>query len=360
MKYSLKLGRPFGIKISIHWTFLLLIAWVVIIDVQQGLNFQQIMLSVLFILTLFVCVVLHELGHSLAAIKFGSEVRSITLLPIGGMANIRKIPEKPMQELIMTVAGLAVNVVIALILLGILLTRGGLDLEQMDFKTITPRNFLTMLMFVNLFVVFFNLIPAFPMDGGRILRALFSMRMNRLKATRWAKNTGQFFAVAFVMAGLFLNPFLVVIGVFVFIGASAEYNLMKLGESIKAYSASDAMITDYMELAPEETLEKAAETLVHHHENGFVVAANGRIEGILTSNDIIKGLSNNDRGTTVREIMNADYETVAPDASLQEVFQMIQTRKIAIIPIVKNGRIKGIIDKDNIHQFIMVKNAMNE
>lgn len=360
MKYSLTIGRPFGIKISIHWTFLLLIAWVVIIDVRQGLNFQQIMLSVLFVLTLFVCVVLHELGHSYAAIRFGSEVRSITLLPIGGMANISKMPEKPMQELIMTVAGLAVNVVIAIILLVILLTKGALDLEQMDFKTITSRNFLTMLMFVNLFVVLFNLIPAFPMDGGRILRALFSMRMNRLKATRWAKNTGQVFAVAFVIAGLFLNPFLVVIGVFVFIGASAEYNYMKLGESIKAYSASDAMITDYLTLEPEETLENAADKMLHHHENGFVIAVKDRLEGILTSNDIIQGLSNNDRETPVREIMKADYETVGPDTSLQEVFQLIQIKKFSIVPVVKNGRIKGILDKDNIQQFILVKNAMNE
>ena len=132
MKYALKLGRPWGIKISIHWTFLLLIAWVVIMDMRRGLNFQQIMLSVLFILTLFVCVVLHELGHSIAAMRFGAEVRSITLLPIGGMANISKMPEKPLEELIMTLSGLAVNVVIAMILLAILLTTGGLNLQQMD------------------------------------------------------------------------------------------------------------------------------------------------------------------------------------------------------------------------------------
>ena len=194
MKYSLRIGRPFGIKISIHWTFLLLIAWVVIVGVQQGLNLEQTLLSIFFVLTLFVCVVLHELGHSLAAMHYGADVRSITLLPIGGMANISKMPEKPKQELVVTVAGLAVNVVIAFILFGVISITGGVNPEQMDFTAITTTNFLVMLMLVNLFVVAFNLIPAFPMDGGRILRSLFSMKMDRLKATRWAKNTGQAFA----------------------------------------------------------------------------------------------------------------------------------------------------------------------
>jgi Zn-dependent protease/CBS domain-containing protein len=360
MKYALKVGRPWGIKISIHWTFLLLIAWVVIIDVQRGLNFQQIMLSVLFILTLFVCVVLHELGHSIAAMRFGADVRSITLLPIGGMANISKMPEKPVEELIMTLSGLAVNVVIALILLGILLTKGGLNLQQIDLTTITTKNFLVMLMVVNLFLFAFNLIPAFPMDGGRILRSIFSMRMNRLQATRLAKNTGQVFAVAFVIAGLFVNPFLVIIGVFVFIGASAEYNYMKLGESMKTYIASDAMIIDYIALDPEETLEKAAEKLLHHSENGFLVVNGDRLAGILTSNDIIEGLSKYDRDTPVKEIMTTQYETVTPDTSLQEAFQMIQTKKVFLIPVVRNGRIRGVLDKDNLHQFILVKNAMKD
>jgi len=360
MKYSLKVGRPFGIKISIHWTFLLLIAWIVIIDVQRGLNFEQIMLSILFILTLFVCVVLHELGHSYAAIKYGADVRSITLLPIGGMANISKIPEKPKQELIMTVSGLAVNVVIALFLLGILLMKGDLNLQQMDFSTITTKNFLTMLMFVNLFVVAFNLIPAFPMDGGRILRALFSMRMNRLQATKWSKNTGQFFAVAFVIAGLFFNPFLVIIGIFVFIGASAEYNYMKIGESLKAYTVEDAMITDYLTIDPEDTLENAAEKLVHHHESGIVVSVNDRLKGILTNNDIVSALSKYDRDTPVKEIISAGYETVSPGSSLQKVFEMMQTKKTLIIPVVKNDKIRGILEKEHLHQFILLKSALKE
>jgi Zn-dependent protease/CBS domain-containing protein len=360
MKYALKVGRPLGIKISIHWTFLLLLAWVVIIDIQHGLDFQQTMLSIIFILTLFVCVVLHELGHAVAAMKFGADVRSITLLPIGGMANITKIPDKPVQELIMTVAGLAVNVIIAIILLSILLALGELNFEQMDFTAISGRNFLTMLMLVNLFVVAFNLIPAFPMDGGRILRALLSMRMSKLRATRWARNTGHVFAIAFVITGLFVNPFLVIIGVFVFIGASAEYNYMKMGESIKVYNASDAMITDFLTLDPGETLEHAAEKLLHHHEDGFVVAVNSRLEGVLTSNDIIQGLSRYDKKTNVREIMTAQPETVGTDTSLQEVFQMMQQRKISIVPVIKNGRIRGILDKDNIHQFILVKNAIQD
>lgn len=360
MKYSLRIGRPFGIKISIHWTFLLLIAWVVIVGVQQGLNLEQTLLSIFFVLTLFVCVVLHELGHSLAAMHYGADVRSITLLPIGGMANISKMPEKPKQELVVTVAGLAVNVVIAFILFGVISITGGVNPEQMDFTAITTTNFLVMLMLVNLFVVAFNLIPAFPMDGGRILRSLFSMKMDRLKATRWAKNTGQAFAALFVITGLFINPFLVVIGIFVFIGAGAEYNFMKMGKALKTFVAGDALITDYLTLSPDETLEAAAEKIVHYPDSGILVMEGDQLRGILTGSNIIKGLSEHGKDAPVSEVMSAEFETVAPEKPLEKVFRMMQSRRLPLVPVMKNGKVRGILDKDNLHQFILVRQALDE
>ena len=168
MKYSLNLGRPFGIRIVVHWTFLLLILWVVAVNVRQGGDTAQVVYSVLFIVALFVCVTLHELGHSLAARKYGIETRSITLLPIGGMANIDEMPEKPKQEVVVTLSGLLVNVAIALLLWIVISLAPGLRMDT-AFEAINSQNFLVMLMIVNLVIVGFNLIPAFPMDGGRIL-----------------------------------------------------------------------------------------------------------------------------------------------------------------------------------------------
>ncbi len=330
------------------------------IDIQQGLNTQQILLSVLFILTLFVCVVLHELGHSIAAQKYGAEVHSITLLPIGGMANIRNMPEKPVQEIVVTAAGLVVNIIIALIIWAIISTVGELNLQQMDFTKITTKNFFVMLMFVNLFVVAFNLIPAFPMDGGRLLRAALSVRMSKLKATQLAKNIGQVLAVGFVFVGLFINPFLVIIGIFIFIGAGAEYKITRLGQYFRAYKAKDALITEFITLSPENNLGNAAEKLLHHQANGFVVAESGKLKGIITKDDIINNLNKKGHETPVSNIMSAGLEPVSPQTSLQKVFKMIQERKYSIVPVVENDQIKGMLDLDHLNKFVLVKSAINK
>ncbi len=198
-KYSLNLGKPFGIKVSIHWSFSLLIVWIVFITMRQGLETLQILMHILFVLTLFVCIVLHEFGHSLVAIKFGGEVHSITLLPIGGMANITKMPEKPKEEFLVSLAGPAVNIVIAALLWLYLHYFQPVSFDEMDFSYITRTNFPAMLLAANVFIVAFNLIPAFPMDGGRLFRSALSVWMSRMEATRIAKNIGQVFAIIFLL-----------------------------------------------------------------------------------------------------------------------------------------------------------------
>jgi len=359
MKYSLKLGKPFGIKVSIHWTFLLLIAWIVIIDIQQGLNAQQVLLSVLFILTLFVCVTLHEFGHALTAQQYGGEVRSITLLPIGGMANITKMPEKPGQELVVSVAGLIVNVIIAAILWVILSAAGNLDLQQIEFKAITSNNFFIMLMLVNLFIVAFNLIPAFPMDGGRILRAALAFKMDRVKATRVAKNIGQLFAVGFVIFGLFINPFLVIIGIFVYLGAQAEYETIRFRQALNNYEVKDALITDVIKIHPDDPLQKVADLMIHHSTNGFIVTGNDDMHGFVSKNNIIEGLTRYGKDEKVKEVMKTDVETVELNTPLQEVFQLMQQKKYNAMPVLSKGRIKGIINMENLNEFMLVQNAIH-
>lgn len=357
-KYSLYLGKPFGIKLSIHWSFVLLIAWIVFITMRQGLETAQILMHILFILTLFVCVVLHEFGHSLVAIKYGGEVHSITLLPIGGMANITKMPEKPKEEFLVSLAGPAVNIVIAAILGLYLYYFHPTATEDMDFSYITRNNFPAMLLAANIFIVAFNLIPAFPMDGGRLFRSALSIWMSRMEATRIAKNIGQIFAVLFIIAGLYINPFLVVIGFFILLGAKGEYEIMKYQNILENHKVQDIIITDYDELKPEDTLGKAVELLQHISNRGFVIKSDGEYKGLLTQKDLISGLGTHGKEGKIEDSMNSSIESVTPGMDIFEAFKHMRKNKYDIAPVLKDGAFQGVLDIDNINEFFMIRKAL--
>ena len=212
MKGSLRVGTIAGIGVFIHWTFVLIIFYLNFTSARASHDIQW---SVLFVLSIFATVLLHELGHALAAKRYGIGTKDITLLPIGGVARLERFPEKPGQELVVAIAGPAVNIVLALITA---LITSFPDMHEMDeflAPGVNPDNFLVNFFFVNLWLALFNMIPAFPMDGGRVLRALLSFRLQRHVATRIAALTGQVIAVLFVVGGFFINPFLVLIGIFI-------------------------------------------------------------------------------------------------------------------------------------------------
>ncbi len=357
-RYSLNLGKPFGIRISVHWTFSLLILWIVFITVRQGLGTGQVLMHILFVLVLFFCVVLHEFGHSLTAIKLGGKVKSITLLPIGGMAHISEMPENPKDEFLVSAAGPLVNVVIAGILWFYIAFFHGTAPEQMEFDTITLTNFPIILLAANLFIVAFNLIPAFPMDGGRLFRSALSMKMNKLKATRIAKDIGQVFAVIFIFAGLFLNPFLIIIGFFIFLGARGEYEMMVYRDILNNYTVNDIILTDYEKIDENETLEEAAGRLSHISSRGYVTTSNGEYAGILTKNAIIKGLNVFGKKGLIKDVMNENIEPVKPEMTLFDVYKKMQMNKYEMVPVKEDGHFKGVLDKENINEFFMIRQAM--
>ena len=234
MKWSLYIGKPAGIKVFIHWTFILLVVWLSWMHLRQGHGLNEILMGLFFLIFLFACVTLHEFGHALAARKYGIDTQDINLLPIGGVARLECMPEDPKQELVVAAAVPAVNVAIAIVLFSLLLIT---DQGQIDISHhVTGSNFLSDLLIINIILVAFNLIPAFPMDGGRMLRAFLAFRMKRAKATQIAASVGQLLAIVFTMFGLFYNPFLLFIGVFVFLGAGAESRQVSLTESLKAVS----------------------------------------------------------------------------------------------------------------------------
>ncbi|MBS1873964.1 MAG: site-2 protease family protein [Acidobacteria bacterium] len=217
MKWSWKIAKLAGIDVYVHATFLLLLGWVAVAHRSSG---RAALEGVAFTLAIFACVLLHELGHALAARRFGIPTRDITLLPIGGVARLARMPKEPARELVVALAGPAVNVVISVGLFAWLAATGGwAPLAQLG---VAGGPFLERLAIANAGLALFNLIPAFPMDGGRILRALVALRTDYARATRIASRIGQGMAILFGIAGLFGNPMLLFIALFIWMGAASE------------------------------------------------------------------------------------------------------------------------------------------
>lgn len=360
MKGVLKLGSVAGIKIELHWTFTLLIAWVVLIDLQQGGDLVSSLFNVSLILILFLCVVLHELGHALTAKKYKIQTQRITLLPIGGVAMLDKMPDKPKQELLVALAGPAVNVVIALLLLLIVPIKSYLLLEPEEIEqflnTTGSQSFLFYLFVANIMLVVFNSIPAFPMDGGRVLRALLAMTMDRVKATNIAAKTGQVFAVIFFILGLFFNPFLILIALFIFIGAYGENQMVRQTALLEGHKVKEAMLTNITLLEPENTVQEVVDILLSGTEKNFIVAQNNKIIGILYHKDILNNSKN--RSLEVNEIMQKEFKTIEDAGELKDIFDLITKEKRNFFAVTHNGVIAGAIDTSNIGEFILLKNNL--
>jgi len=352
-KWSLYIGSYSGIKVFIHWTFWIIIGWIFMMHFEMGHGWAEGLAGALFILTLFACVVLHEFGHALTAKKYGIPTRDITLYPIGGVASLDRMPEKPAQELAVAVAGPAVNVVIAGILYIFLFSTDQL-LPISEIDHMSGDNFWFNIMAANVILAVFNLIPAFPMDGGRVLRAVLAFNMDKLKATTIAARVGQLLAIVFVFLGFFSNFWLVFIGLFIFLGAGAEAVQESTKSALIGYTASDVLIQKYTRLSPMETLEKAVQLLQNTQEQGFVVVENDQAIGVLTRKELIKGLTAYGNNSRVSDIMRNDFAIVAPNTPLQQVYEKLVSNNSQLAAVLDNGQLTGIVTVKGINEMIMV------
>lgn len=357
MKSSFSLGKIAGIRLLVHWTFLLLIGWIVLSQLSRGGDTTAIVMNVAFVLAIFGCVVLHELGHALTARRYGIGTSKITLLPIGGLASLERIPDDPKQELWVALAGPAVNVVIAL-LLWIVTPSANLIPDPDALDAVTVGGFLASLLFANVLLVVFNLIPAFPMDGGRVLRALLALRMGRIRATQIASSLGQLLAVGFVLWGLFGNPMLVLIGIFIFFGAQSENVAVQHLEFLKGHTVREAMMTNFLTLSPTDTVREAADKLLAGSDQDLIVVENGEAVGIMTRALIINSLKESMNGAAVSEVMMRDFGRLDVNDKLTNAYEFSQQRKNAFYPVVENNKLRGVIDMTNIHEFVMIQSAM--
>ena len=275
MKWQWKLGRFAGIDVYIHATFLLLIGWVGYSHWLEHQKWSEVFNGILFIVALFACVVLHEYGHALTARKYGIKTRDITLYPIGGVARLERMPEKPIEELWVALMGPAVNVVIAAGLFAYLFFSG--SLVPLTDLTVASGSFAERLMTVNISLVLFNLIPAFPMDGGRVLRALLASRMEYARATQIAAVVGQGLAFVFGFIGLFTNPMLLFIALFVWIGAAQEAAAVEMKAGLAGYLVRDAMQTDFRTLSTQNSVGDARRLLLAGSQQDFAVVEHGQV-----------------------------------------------------------------------------------
>lgn len=361
LKWSLSLGKIFGIRVAIHWTFFILLGWIFLSQYTAGKNAALAWMSVLFIIGLFVCVTLHEFGHALTARRFNIQTKSITLLPIGGLAQLEKMPEKPGQELLVAAAGPLVNVVIAILIYAGLFFSDNIPSEMtvnMLEKLNGPLFFLN-LMVANIVLVVFNLIPAFPMDGGRMLRALLSYKFSRVKATRIAAGIGQFLAILFVFSGFYFNIWLLFIGIFVYLGAGAEAAFETTRYAMSGIKVSEVMMQNFTAIHGNDSLEKIVDILLNGQEHEFAVVQGDEVVGILTRKELIRGLTNLGKNAPVQQVMRTDYKTLAPKMKLQDVYQQMMTTGITLFPVVDGGKLIGLVNKENIEEMLLVKSALS-
>ncbi len=310
---SFKIGRAFGIDVKVHWSFFLLLAFFGFLAFRDSGSLLSALVTVGLVVALFFCVLLHEFGHSLVAIRLGSEVQDITLLPIGGLARMKSLPERPIDEVKVAVAGPLVNVVLAPIFFGLALLFGG--------SLSVPTNILSgadslgqvfaALGAINVALVVFNMIPAFPMDGGRVLRALIAMRRSHAEATRIAGRIGQVAAFLFAIIGLFTNPMLIVIGLFVYLAATAETQHVAFRDGTKGLPVREAMMSKVETLSPTATLDDAINCLIRTSQKEFpVVDGFGRPRGLVTRDVLIPALRDGGPQSLVLDILIHDIPAV--------------------------------------------------
>ncbi len=347
MKWSIPLGRVFGIRIGIHITFFLIVAWAA----WLGWDYDGPMAglwAVAMILLLFGCVILHELGHSVVALRYGVEVSHITLLPIGGVAAMRSIPEAPRQELLIAIAGPLVNVIILAVLVPIKGFPGWLD------APIIPQSgpeLVDAVIRANMILIFFNLIPAFPMDGGRMLRAILAMIFSYPTATSWAAGIGRVMAVIFVLMGLQWNPFLALIGVFIFFGAETENRMVHIKDAVRAVPVARLMRPVFV-LPSTACLRDCLEAYHHQGQAHFMVDGGGGMFGLLPDRSWMDALKAYSPDESVQRFVIRRYASFRPDTPLDEVIQDIWMLDQRVIPVITNGIVVGMLVTDDVREWI--------
>ena len=357
MSWSIKLIRVKGIDIKLHLTFVLILIWAAYRwGVSIGAGPKGALFGVVVILLLFVCVTLHELAHSLTAMHFGVKVRGITLLPIGGISQMEEMPKKPKEELLMSVAGPLTNFVIAavLILVSVLFRwEAGLSAQHLNevLGSVRWAALPSYLAIANIMLGVFNLLPAYPMDGGRVLRSILAMRLDYAKATAWAVNIGQGMAWLLGLWGVLAGAWtLVIIAIFIYLGASQEGQLVEAKGVLGKLSVRQAMTGKFQTVTPDAPLSRVVDLILHSFQTDFPVVEGGRLAGFISEFDLVGALKTYGPDVAVKQVMKTDVPTVDPDETLFEARQRMGLARLRSMPVLKEGRLEGMLTADDISE----------
>ena len=357
MSWSLTIGSVAGTKVRVHITFLLFLGWIFAFNWVSG-GPQAAWSTLVYLLLLFACVLAHEFGHIFTARAFGVATTDVTLLPIGGLARLERIPEKPLEEFLIAIAGPLVNVVIAF---GLIIFSGAhLDMGNLAVVESNKVPLVDKLAVVNVFLVLFNMIPAFPMDGGRVLRALLATRLDFVRATEIAAFIGQGFAFVLGFAGLFGNPLLIFIAIFVYLAASGEAHSVALRAMSQGVPVGTAMMTQFATLTPEADVEEAVQTLLRTSQSEFpVVDGNGSPVGLLGRGDIIRALKERGPNAKVVDTMTSPIPTVGHRRCLDDAFRLLQEKSVPAVAVVDHsGRLVGLVTSETIGEMMLLQQAL--
>lgn len=355
IEQAVRIGTFAGIPVRIHWTFLLIIAYFVISGLTAGHSWEMIAVEIVFVLTIFVCVVLHEFGHALTARRFNIKTEDIILLPIGGVARLRNMPDKPTQELLVAIMGPVVNLVIAILIFIVISMNSGLDywasILGSEGLTMSWSHFFPILMITNIALLLFNMIPAFPMDGGRVLRALLAMWLGKLNATKWATRIGQVICILLVGFGIWQNAWtMALIGVFIFMSAGQEYRSVVVENLIKnrTLGMCARKLTEYL---PEyQSVREAMLLIISSGQSSLpVIDLNGEVIGYVSGQKIVQASKENPE-MRVKELCTQEYGIMHHNTPLMTVIQYFRTHQPFVLVKDDLGTTTHYIDPEVIEQ----------
>ncbi len=355
MKHTLYLGKILGVKIYVHWTFVFLVGWIVITGLRKNLPLGAFLWTFALTLAVFGCIVLHELAHAIVARRYGVLTKHITLLPIGGIAQFESMPKKPGHELLIALAGPLTNIVLAIVMIPLVSMQVLAQPEAL--VTINTTNFLFTLIVINVWLGIFNLIPAFPMDGGRVLRAALSFWMGHERATKIAAMFGQVFGLVFFFAGFVYNPMLIFIGVLIFLGGQYEYALVDTMLLLQTYKVNDVVMHEIPTFEHTVTLTVAGQQLLNTQNKSFVVVDHGKPVGTINRDMILRAIQEKREDSTLDKIMNGDVTFASTSTSLDEAWKTMRDKHVPLLLVGSNSQLQGIVDEENMAEFIQLKSG---
>ena len=351
----MSIGQVAGIRIYLHVTLLGLLVWIAFGHLTQGQGVAGAASGLLLNVAVFVVIVLHELGHALVARRFGIRTRYIILLPIGGISRLEGLPEEPRQELLIAIAGPAVNLVLAGLILAFSIAARvpvGPDGLRLVGGSVVAK-----LLWINLSLAAFNLLPALPMDGGRVLRAALTLRVGKLRATAAAARVAQAVAVLLGLAGSLSQPMLVLIALFVWMGARGELLGAQVQSALAGLTVRDAMVGELRTLAAAEPVRRAIELVVRGFQTDFPVERGGRPVGILTQADVLRAVTAGDIARPVEEAMRSTFATATADESLALAWERLQTSGLPVL-VLDGGHLVGMLTAKNVGDAILLGRAL--